>query len=1085
MKRLLFLHIILLFGVLAWAQNGTSVATEFPYECSFEESENLSSWMLNYGTPTATDKWIFGPAVHSDGRRSMYVSRDGLNSNYGRTKNIVVSYLRYQFPNVPNQRHYEASFDWRGAGDSTYSKLYVMLAPENSFLNNTAANNYYDVNKIISTTSGSLSNYVIQRCQALGESGEKFVCGSSTWQNVTFTRQISIPSNSTQTYVFVFIWENSNNKDSLNTTSIAVDNFQITTADITTPQNVVVYPQCADSTLLVTWENEGTASDCEYDIQYRKVGETGWTHGISGISDGVDGFVHEEGTTKYSFTLKKILEGSYDVRIRGRYHDPEEGEFATRYVYAANILVYCPENHCINYVDLYSPNVLCTTGMNPDYYSSSGQTPYDVPGVVDFGPDNIESRHTLHVDPMEVDPRTDSLLHTVPDGALASVRLGNWDWGGEAESITYDILVDSTNQGILIVKYAVVLENPGSSHSKIEEPRFELEILDQNGDLIDTDCGHAVFSYSDGADGGWQHTEGDKAVWKDWTTVGVNLMPYDGQHIKVRFTTYDCSQGGHYAYAYFTVDCANGHIETENCGSDAQITCVAPEGFAYYWYKNDNLKDSVSDERTLIVAATEAKYTCRVSFIEQPDCYFEISTISSPRFPVPEYTYEKLFGDCQSKLQFTNTSHVMTVGNDGSENHTSELCNESRWTFRSLVTGRTSTMSSWNPTYLCLNKGDTVEVTIRSFIGAENACDSVRVDTIIMPNIISEPTEFHYTSCSESPIKFNDQWFDKDTTYVGHFKNFAGCDSLSTLFLKVYPKPQDLYIHDSICSDQSLTIAGVKYTRPLDNYLIMLKNANGCDSAIYLTLTVNERLKATVDSVPYSCLDEGQMYIWMDIAAGVYDSLVIRFNTPYLRDTTIYDQVTSVAIPYTENLLPGHYSATLTFHQFCCGIYSETRGFDIRYPSSIVDQKWNDVLTLLSPKYNGGYEFLSFQWYKDNVPMIGETHSYLYQPLDFNSEYYVELMRKDSVIMKTCPIQPVYHEQQTAYPTIVQAGQHMPMYMDHPVTIWYYTAAGQLYSTFDLPQGYTSLPTPGQPGVFVIKSVNSEGETKAQVMIVE
>ena len=227
------------------------------------------------------------------------------------------------------------------------------------------------------------------------------------------------------------------------------------------------------------------------------------------------------------------------------------------------------------------------------------------------------------------------------------------------------------------------------------------------------------------------------------------------------------------------------------------------------------------------------------------------------------------------------------------------------------------------------------------------------------------------------------------------------------------------------------------------------------------------------------------MYIWMDITAGVYDSLVINFNTPQLRDTVIYEQVTSVAIPYSEDVLPGHYSATLTFHQFCCGIYSETRGFDIRYPSAIVEQKWNDVLTLLSPKYNGGYEFLTFQWYKNGMPILGENHSYLYQPLDFDAEYYVELMRKDSVIMTTCPIQPVYHEQQTAYPTIVQAGQHMPMYMDHPVTIWYYTAAGQLYSTFDLPQGYTSLPTPGQPGVFVIKSVNSEGETKAQVMIVE
>ena len=152
---------------------------------------------------------------------------------------------------------------------------------------------------------------------------------------------------------------------------------------------------------------------------------------------------------------------------------------------------------------------------------------------------------------------------------------------------------------------------------------------------------------------------------------------------------------------------------------------------------------------------------------------------------------------------------------------------------------------------------------------------------------------------------------------------------------------------------------------------------------------------------------------------------------------------------------------------------------------AIVEQKWNDVLTLLSPKYNGGYDFLTFQWYKNGMPILGENHSYLYQPLDFDAEYYVELMRGDSVIMTTCPIQPVYHEQQTAYPTIVQAGQHMPMYMEHAMTIWYYTISGQLYSTFALPQGYTSLPAPDQTGTYIIKSVNSEGETKAQVMIVE
>ena len=87
--------------------------------------------------------------------------------------------------------------------------------------------------------------------------------------------------------------------------------------------------------------------------------------------------------------------------------------------------------------------------------------------------------------------------------------------------------------------------------------------------------------------------------------------------------------------------------------------------------------------------------------------------------------------------------------------------------------------------------------------------------------------------------------------------------------------------------------------------------------------------------------------------------------------------------------------------------------------------------------------------------------------------------------MKTCPIQPIYHEQQSDYPTVVNAAQRVPVYMEHSATIWYYTVSGQLYSSFTLPQGYADLPTPEQPGIFVLKAVNAQGETKAQVMIVQ
>ena len=907
MKRLLFLHIALLFCALSWAQS--PAVTTFPYECSFEEGEDLSAWTFNYGNQTTKDLWMVGTAVHSEGKRSLYVSSDGKNPNFGGKPNVVVSYLLYKFPTAATYpQHYDVSFDWKGMGDSTTSKLYVMVCPEQYL---TAAGNY-NIDALINSPGGRLSNAQIGACQALGESGEKFVCGSESWQNVSLSKEVSVnATNSSKNFAFIFIWVNSNQQDSLGLTSIAIDNFQINSAAIKKPENLIVYPHCEDSTLIVTWETSGAAN--EFDIQYRKIGESGWTHGVSGITEGPDGFTREDGT-RCSYSLKRILEGSYDVRIRSAFYDSVENKtLRSNYVYESMILVYCPENHCINYVDLYSPNVKCTYGYHPNAHA--GATPYDSIGIIDFGPDAIESRHTLHVDPTEYDPRTDTLLKTVPDGALASVRLGNWNWGGEAESITYDILVDTATQGILICKYAIVFENP-QGHPVEDEPAFKLEILKPNGELVHDLCGKADFTYSSAESDPehWHITRDGQVAWKDWTTVGVSLMDFHGQNIKVRFTTLDCGWSGHYAYAYFTVDCANAHIETENCGMQSQVTCIAPEGFAYEW--RDETGTVCSHDQVFEVDPGQHTFTCKVSFIEEPECFFEISTVSAPRFPVPDYTYEPVYGDCMSQLKFTNTSHVMNKW-EGEETHTTEPVNESFWFFRSLTTGQTRTTTTTNPTYTCREQGDSVEVTMTVYIGADNSCDSTRVDTIVVPNIVPESTEFHYSTCSETPIKFDGKWFDRDTVYVGTFPNFAGCDSTSTLYLTVYPAPKDTHRHDSICSNQYVTINGIKYNQPMDDYLIMLKNDNGCDSAIYLTLTVNQLLDAYIPQIPYACADEEQMFIVFDIAAGVYDSLIIKFNTPELRDTVIYEQVSSVEIPYNANILPGHYKASLYFHQFC------------------------------------------------------------------------------------------------------------------------------------------------------------------------
>ncbi|MEE0860149.1 MAG: fibronectin type III domain-containing protein, partial [Paludibacteraceae bacterium] len=497
-KYILLLCACVMTTVIAQAQ-----AQGIPYACGFEEDEDLSNWvMVHRYSAHAQDQWMIGSAVRCEGKRSMYISADGTNAVYGSQPNITVSYLTFKFPDSNKQQNYDISFDWKCSGDSLNSKLYVMVCPE-QLLHNEAANNYFDLNKITSSVSGILNRNVAAACEPLGASRAPFLYSSKEWQNTSLSNELRVsPARSRQPFAIVFIWVNNNTNPDLQQTGICIDNVQIGDATIKKPQNLTVEPICGDSAMLVSWESGAS----EFEVQYRAVGSSTWRR-ADGLTDGVDGFTRVNGT-QCSYILQRIKEGSYDVRVQAK-----AAGILSNWTYKNLILVYCPENHCINYLEFNSPDVVCTYGMT---YNGGKGTPFDNVGWIDFGPDSKESRHTIHVDPTELDPRTDSSLHTVPQGALASVRLGNWDTGYEAEGITYSFVVDGQNQGILIIKYAVVLNKPNTSCG---DPGFKMVVLDENGEVIDESCGKADFTYSSAAAAGWNETKDASVVWKDWTTV--------------------------------------------------------------------------------------------------------------------------------------------------------------------------------------------------------------------------------------------------------------------------------------------------------------------------------------------------------------------------------------------------------------------------------------------------------------------------------------------------------------------------------------------------------------------------------------
>ncbi len=237
---------------------------------------------------------------------------------------------------------------------------------------------------------------------------------------------------------------------------------------------------------------------------------------------------------------------------------------------------------CIDYADIISLDTYLTWGDYHNPYSDTTYNNYRWAGTNDYfwGTD----RHVVIVDTNAYDYRTNYQLKKVPSGYKASIRLGNDNIGAQAESIAYEYTVDSTEYDMLILKYAVVLQDP--DHDITNQPRFTLEILDENNQPIDSTCGFADF-YASG-DLGWNQVSGNSTntLWKDWTTIGIDIAPYHEQTIRIRLTTYDCEEGGHFGYAYFTLNCDNKRIYLVNrCDATDSIHLQAPLGFDYKWYR--------------------------------------------------------------------------------------------------------------------------------------------------------------------------------------------------------------------------------------------------------------------------------------------------------------------------------------------------------------------------------------------------------------------------------------------------------------------------------------------------------------------
>lgn len=268
----------------------------------------------------------------------------------------------------------------------------------------------------------------------------------------------------------------------------------------------------------------------------------------------------------------------------------------------------------------------------------------------------VAGRQSIMNDQSAYDANTGGKLKIIPDGYTYSAKLGSTVKGGRNQSLSYTMKIDSTN-ALLVWEFAVVLLNPLSNHEKYEEPRFKISLFDENGDAI-SDCSNYDVYASDGEINGFQeyYPSGSKepVVWRDWTTVGANLLPYYGQTITIEFMSADCTHKAHYGYGYFVLDCMPLSIIVDYCTGDSKATLAAPSGFKFYEWKDEagSVVDSVQD--LLVEDPKEGEtYVCEME--SETGCSVSLFSVIERYEQDVAYTAKML--DCFSNtVQFSNLS---------------------------------------------------------------------------------------------------------------------------------------------------------------------------------------------------------------------------------------------------------------------------------------------------------------------------------------------------------------------------------------------------------------------------------------------
>jgi len=459
------------------------------------------------------------------------------------------------------------------------------------------------------------------------------------------------------------------------------------------------------------------------------------------------------------------------------------------------------------------------------------------------------------------DPVVPSMPCVNPNGGSASVRIGDGTGINAHGAVLRQTFMVSSASTAFSYSYAAVMEDPG--HVPSNQPFFKALIYDQNNNPIT--CSQYQAYAGDGQNG-WVNM--GAYLYKNWTTTFIDLTPYVGQNVTIEFSVGDCSQTGHYAYAYVQAACSSIDLVTSAPAicSGQPVTITAPASAQNYLWNTGETTAS-------IIAYAPGTYTVNLTPFQGAQCAMNLSvTVPAGTAPTADFTYSNTQLCVNDTIFFHNTS--VLPGTDS--------VSSVSWSFGDgisvpaglgPVSGVTRTGGTHtDPSHYYIAQGN---YTVTMILTSSNGCKATRTKNmqVLVSPVVQAGND--QQKCVGQPVTLNATGAVSYTWSNGISNNVpftppagqhlyvvtgvgpTGCTDQDTVMVNVDPGPAVFAGNDTaICSGNSLVLSavtqaanfswnngvqnGVAFVPAASNfYVLSASSPGGCTGRDTVYVTVN------------------------------------------------------------------------------------------------------------------------------------------------------------------------------------------------------------------------------------------------------